>query len=149
MKFLFEIIDEHDTIKKYFVTAKNKYIAKKIVLDNNPNSRFSNVYCSTDDINWTLILPETNEEKLERLLTIFKEETESKSGQCRALYVLLEMYKNVLPEIDDYFQKTFRQTDVTDSGQLDMVFWHLMNGNTLFWSIFDSVVEEVEVDDSL
>jgi len=147
MKFYFEFVNEQGTVTKYFVTAKDKYIAKKLALDNNVGLTVSKCFSSIDEIEWKELIPETNDEKLERLFKLFNEETITKSGQCRALYVLLEMYKNVLPEIDDYFQKAFRQTDVTDNGKLDMVFWHLMNGNTTFWHIFDCVVNEVEYDE--
>ncbi|MDD5149781.1 MAG: hypothetical protein PHC28_04785 [Flavobacterium sp.] len=144
MKYYFEFKNEQDTISKYFVTARDKYTAKKIALDNNIGLEFISIYSSSDNINWDKIEPETNDEKLSRLLSLYNEETKDKSGQCRALYLLLVKYIKDLPEIDDYFQKAFRQTDITDDGVIDMVIWHLMNGNTLFWTIFDCVVNEVE-----
>lgn len=54
-----------------------------------------------------------------------------------ALYHVLSANLEHLPPLeDDYnFVKSFRTFDVTDSGHIDMVIWHLLNQSKLFWEI--------------
>ncbi len=73
-----------------------------------------------------------------RLIEMMKEQ--STKGPDRALVLLLEQYESVLPELDGYFHKAFRQTDVTDSGKIDMEIWHLVGRSILFWDCFGAIV---------
>ncbi len=63
-------------------------------------------------------------------------ESNSYHQEC-ALYSLLRQYQLELPVLDYYFHKGFRQTDVTDSGYTDSAIWHLLQGATVFWKLFD------------
>ena len=61
-----------------------------------------------------------------------------------ALWCLLDSErKNVLLLLDHghpfQFHKSFRQIDVTDSGQKDMAIWHLLDNAKIFWEVFHEV----------
>jgi hypothetical protein len=88
---------------------------------------------------------------IEKLLKLFDEKTLTRrknaspiysSGVERALWHLLERWKEKLPPLNEDFHKTFRQTDVTDNEHIDMAIWHLLQESTWFWEIFDKVVNE-------
>lgn len=57
----------------------------------------------------------------------------------RALWHLLTKFKDVLPEMNDYFHKAFRQTDVTDDEHADMAIWCLLQDAPVFWKLFEQV----------
>lgn len=75
----------------------------------------------------------SNEKFLER----FDKATQPLGGQERALYLLLKLSENYLPPIGDshWFHKSFRQTDVTPSAEIDMAIWHLLGTSQEFWRI--------------
>lgn len=58
-----------------------------------------------------------------------------------ALLHLLRQHKDEMPALDYRFHKAFRQTDVTDSGHVDMAIWHLISASDIFWECFDRVTE--------
>lgn len=68
----------------------------------------------------------------------------------RGLYLLLKAFADDLPEINGYFHKSFRQTDVIDIGDhgaIDMAIWHLLQESEIFWRVFgrfDGVDREEE-----
>ena len=53
-----------------------------------------------------------------------------------ALFLILNEYKGVLPEVSERFHKSFRQIDVLPNSSLDMAVWHLLSNSPLFWKIF-------------
>lgn len=55
-----------------------------------------------------------------------------------ALVLLLVKYRDVLPTMDGYFHKCFRQCDVTDSGTIDMVIHKLLDQSVRFWKVLAS-----------
>lgn len=55
----------------------------------------------------------------------------------RALYHMLKRWQHRLPELNYRFHKTFRQCDVTDSGDEDMVIWNLLGAAKTFWKLFE------------
>ncbi len=81
---------------------------------------------------------------IDLLLEKFDEATRSASYADRALYRILLAYKDDLPVLDSYFHLAFRQTDVTDSGDIDMAIWFLLNYSELFWQTKESLQGERE-----
>jgi hypothetical protein len=61
----------------------------------------------------------------------------------RALLRLLQINKNYIDgliEVDSsgaWFHKAFRQVDVTESGDMDMAFWNLLQSTPLFWKTIE------------
>lgn len=84
-------------------------------------------------------------ERAVRLVELMDKATQGESNADRALYCLLKRYQDVLPELDDYFHKAFRQTDVTDSGYTDSAIWHLIGESQVFWRCFEKCQGEKEV----
>lgn len=80
--------------------------------------------------------------KIETLLKRMDEETKDGWGFERALYLLLDGYKEKLPEPDDNFHKAFRQWDVTDNSCVDMAIWQSIQQSKVFWRCFESVQDE-------
>jgi len=79
----------------------------------------------------------TKSDRMTRLLKLFDEKTYNHTGKNhyaeRALFHLLEKWKDRLPPLNHYFHKAFRQVDVTDDGNTDMAIWCLLNQSKLFW----------------
>lgn len=92
-------------------------------------------------------------EKIDKLLELLDQETkdcnawnEDRSKPSdRALFHLLKRDKDNLPELNDYFHKAFRQTDVLEDGNLDSAIWHLLSDSTLFWRLFERVQGEKKI----
>jgi hypothetical protein len=61
-----------------------------------------------------------------------------------ALYHMLKRWQHRLPALDGRFHKTFRQCDVTDSGDEDMVIWNLLSASKAFWKLFEKHRPEKE-----
>lgn len=55
----------------------------------------------------------------------------------RSLWQLMRRHREVLPRLDGYFCKAFRQVDVTDDGVIDMVFHSLLYHAPVFWKLFE------------
>lgn len=85
--------------------------------------------------------------KIKEFLDLFEKRVKtSDSYASRALYKLLKEYESKLPNIDDYFHKAFRQIDVTDSGNIDMAIWLLINESDDFWYCHGVVNKDKFVD---
>ncbi len=83
--------------------------------------------------------------KIKQFLELFEKRTKtSDSYASRALYKLLKEYESDLPDIDGYFHKAFRQTDVTDSANIDMAIWLLINESDDFWYCYGVVNKDEE-----
>jgi hypothetical protein len=81
--------------------------------------------------------------RIERLLKLYDEATKDKNIPAeRALWHLLNRWKDKLPELDERFHKNFRQCDVTDDGSTDMAIWQLLYAARIFWDIFEQVQDE-------
>lgn len=82
--------------------------------------------------------------KLAKLLELMDEQTKNcfEHPTDRALFHLLKRWENELPELDGYFHKAFRQTDVTDSGHTDMAIWCLLHHSKIFWKLFEQMQPE-------
>jgi len=82
-------------------------------------------------------------ERINKLLDMYDKECDlsvrTQRNIERALYLVLRKYQDRLPEPDDYFHKSFRQTDVTGDAGMDMVIWHLLHACKAFWECFDKV----------
>ena len=78
-----------------------------------------------------------SEKKISELIEFFYKEARSPADM--ALYHLLNEHKDSMPPFDEYFHKAFRQTDVTDSGNIDMSIWYLIGESKLFWHCFNRV----------
>ena len=61
----------------------------------------------------------------------------SNADADRALWSLLERWKDRLPELDGYFHKCFRQCNVTDSEHEDAAIHSLLNISERFWKVFE------------
>lgn len=89
----------------------------------------------------------TNFDKiLNKFDTLTKRKTNYENSPERALYLLLLEYRDRMPPLetrDDYvyFHKCFRQCDVMDTGNMDMVFWHLLKYSTCFWHVCEEVFD--------
>lgn len=84
--------------------------------------------------------------KIDKLLKLLNEETiNGNKPSDRTLFHLLSHWKDVLPKLDNYFHKAFRQTDVTESGHIDMAIWYLLNESILFWEIFERVQDRKKI----
>lgn len=87
--------------------------------------------------------------KIDILLEKMNEQTKEPSlsgnrDSDRALYSMLKYYKDKLPDLDDYFHKSFRQTDIIDDdteGTTDYVIWLLLCQSKLFWELYKEVVK--------
>lgn len=66
-----------------------------------------------------------------------------------ALRLLLRKYRDELPELDDYFHKAFRQIDVTNDGNIDMVIWHLIDASEAFWVAYEMVSKEIGIENQV
>lgn len=78
--------------------------------------------------------------RIEEFLKIYNLETGKQDNKSeRALFCLLEGFKNDLPELDDYFHTAFRQIDVTPYGHVDSAIWHLLYDAPIFWECFKKV----------
>jgi hypothetical protein len=64
----------------------------------------------------------------------------AKQQPDRALFFLLKRYANELPDVreKETFHKWFRQIDVTDSGEVDMAIWHLIDCSKVVWECLDA-----------
>ena len=84
----------------------------------------------------------TQENKLTQLIELMKEQAITPND--KALYHLLARWENELPELNDYFHKSFRQVDNVDlgnGGHTDMAIWHLLGQSHLFWRLFEEAVK--------
>ena len=83
---------------------------------------------------------------IDRLLSRMEEEIEAGGSKAspveKALWHALRFWRNDLPELDGYFHKAFRQTDVLDCADANMILWHLLDGSKLFWKLFNEVTAE-------
>lgn len=66
----------------------------------------------------------------------------------RALLNFMMAFKDRWPVIvsdDDaaYMHKAFRQVDILESGELDMVAWHLLNEAEVFWDVLRSTRQKL------
>ena len=77
-----------------------------------------------------------------KLLELYDKATIVAGGSERALFCLLKEYESQLPIIDERFHKAFRQTDVTNSGLVDLAIWHLLKNAPLFWKCFDDATKQ-------
>mgnify|MGYP000216819462 CR=1 FL=1 len=77
--------------------------------------------------------------QIKKLLELLDKATEEQRGSDRALYLLLKLNAEVLPELDYGFHKAFRQYDVTASGEMDMAIWHLLGSSKTFWEVFGKI----------
>lgn len=73
-----------------------------------------------------------------KLLAEFDEHTRDGKGQGveRALFLMLDRNRHRLPALDGRFHKTFRQCDVLESAEEDVVVWNLLYDSRLFWELF-------------
>lgn len=91
-------------------------------------------------------------EKYNRMTTKLLAEMEKKikngpfpyenDSEFAALYGMF-CYCDNIPWAEDscQFTKAYRQCDITESGDLDMVFWNLLNCQAdYFWKIFEKIV---------
>lgn len=87
--------------------------------------------------------------EIERLLVLLKEAVNSDktSNSDKALYLLLEQYQDRLPELDDRFHKSFRQTNVTKNDDIDKAIHSLLYTSAIFWNIFEQVQQEKRLND--
>jgi hypothetical protein len=81
--------------------------------------------------------------KIDQLLALMDGQTSwpDHPGE-RALWHLLSQWKDRLPELDGYFHKAFRQTDVTDDGHTDMAIWCLLQDAPIFWELFNILTKK-------
>lgn len=75
----------------------------------------------------------------------YDEYTKHTSSVDRALYILLEKYKDKLPPLNDNFHKAFRQIDITGESGMDNVIWILLTNA----SVIHEVIEDIENGDEL
>lgn len=86
-------------------------------------------------------------QKIRKFLELFDKRTRSSGSHvCRALYNVLLKYEDCLPDIDDYFHKSFRQTDVTDNAKIDLAIWHLLHISDDFWYCY-GIINKDETND--
>lgn len=95
--------------------------------------------------NSTEAQPDDEQEEAKRLALLLdrmNSATEKEPGFERGLYHLLKAHQSVLPYANHYFQKAFRQIDITGSGHLDMAIWQALHDSDVFWNCFESVQDE-------
>lgn len=87
---------------------------------------------------------ESKNTKINKLLSLLEKVPleDSNFYADRALWHILTRWKDNLPELDHYFHRAFRQCDVTDDGNTDMVIWNLLNHSANFWRFFEMVQDE-------
>lgn len=78
-----------------------------------------------------------NKKTLQFLKALDKATSHDQHGHERALYLLLEMYADSLPSVEDghWFHKAFRTLSVTGTPQLDRVIWNLIHASTTIWEV--------------
>lgn len=93
--------------------------------------------------------------KYDQVLELFKELTDDldKDPAERALYLLLLEHRDRMPALEteeqyQYFHKAFRQVDVMDTGNMDLVFYNLLHYSQLFWLACEEVFHDKDAYES-
>lgn len=84
------------------------------------------------------------ESKIDKLLKLYNEATHSLEDEKhfeRALFILLDEYKDRLPELNYNFHKAFRQMNIIDPVH-DAVIWYLLDSAEIFWVCFHKVQDK-------